>query len=331
MVTTQVTNVLPRGNTTRTLIALSMAAILTGCSSVGDLDVFGVFDDFDVFGVFSDDPPAPATAGQTSVRTVADQESAASSSQLTPRLSSVPPRPKNVPAPNVRQRVVEGLVADRKNARHSDKQIRLQGTTRESAATARVSTTTASPPRIGSTAERRVGSPTQITPPQSPQTARAPAPQPAVSIPLETGPRPSVVVDPSAIDSGRSFPLRATRVTIDEQVATIYFAHSSSKLDDRDRQVISQVASAQLQNNGEVVVVGHASGRTQQLNKVEHELANFRISMARANRVADQLIAMGVAREKIFIEAMADEKPLYAETMPTGEAGNRRAEIYFRQ
>jgi outer membrane protein OmpA-like peptidoglycan-associated protein len=79
------------------------------------------------------------------------------------------------------------------------------------------------------------------------------------------------------------------------------------------------------------VVVGHASGRTQQLSKVEHELANFRISMARANRVADQLIAMGVARGKIFIEAMADEKPRYAETMPTGEAGNRRAEIYFRQ
>jgi len=320
----QVTNVLSRGNTARarTLIALSLAAILAGCSSVDELDVFGVF---------SEDPPAPATAGQTSVRSAADQESGASSSKSTPALSSVPPRPEGVPAPDVRQRVVNGLVADRENARYSDEQIRLQGTSRESAAAARASTTTApTPPRIGSASDRSVGTPTQITPPQRPQTARAPAPQPA-PIPLATGPRPSVVVDPSAIDGGPGFPLRATRVTIDEQVATIHFAHSSSKLDDRDRKVIAQVASAQRQNDAEVIVVGHASGRTKQLDKVEHELANFRISMARANRVASQLIAMGVAQEKVMVEAVADENPRYSETMPTGEAGNRRAEIYFRQ
>jgi len=321
----QVTNVLPRGSMprARTLIALSMAAILTGCSSLDDLDVFGVF---------AEDPPAPATAGQTSVRSAADQESAASSSQSTPMLSSVPPRPENVSPPDVRERVVGGLVADRENARYSDEQIRLQGTTRESAAAARASSTSAPPPpRIGSSSERSVATPKQITPPQPPQMARAPAPQPAAPIPLPTGPRPSVVVDPSAIDGSPGFPFSATRVTIDEQVATIHFAHSSSRLDDRDRKVIAQVASAQRQNNAEVIVVGHASGRTQQLSKVEHELANFRISMARASRVADQLVAMGVAREKVLIEAVADDKPRYAESMPTGEAGNRRTEIYFRQ
>lgn len=324
MVAMHLTSVLSRGSTgrARTLIALSLAAILTGCSSAEELDVFGVF---------TEDPPAPATAGQTSVRTAADQQSAASGSQSTPALSSVPGRPAGVAAPDVRQRVVEGLVADRENARYSDEQIRLQGTTRESAAAARASTTTTPPPpRIGSTSDRSVGSPTQITPPQRQQTARVQAPQP-VPVPVATGPRPSVVVDPSAIDGGPGFPLTATRVTIDEQVATIHFAHSSSRLDDRDKQVIAQVASAQRQTNADVIVVGHASGRTQQLDKVEHELANFRISMARANRVADQLIAMGVARERVLVEAVADEDPRYAESMPTGEAGNRRTEIYFRQ
>lgn len=319
-----VTNVSTRGNTrgARTLIALSLAAILAGCSSVSDLDVFGILEE---------SPPAAATAAQADLRQRADQAGVAASGQSTPALSSVPPRPENATPPGVRQRVVEGLVADRENARYSDQQIRLQGTTRESAAAARASATTAPPPpRIGSTSDRGVGSPTRITP--RTQSARAPlaAPEPA-PIPLATGPRPSVVVDISAIDGGSAFPIRATRVTIDQQVAIIHFAHSSSKLDDRDRRVIAQVASAQRQNNAEVIVVGHASGRTQQLDKIEHELANFRISMARANRVANQLIAMGVAREKVVIEAVADENPHYSESMPTGEAGNRRTEIYFRQ
>lgn len=322
MVGTHVTNVFCRGNARggRTLIALSLAALLAGCSSASDLDVFGIFDE---------GPPAPETAGQQSVRTSAEQQRAIFSGQPTPALSSVPDRPAGVAAPDVRQRVVEGLVADRENARYSDEQIRLQGTSRESATAA--NTTTPPPPRIGSTLDRPVGSPTQISPPPPPpQTARAPLPQPD-PIPLATGPRPSVVVDPTAIDGGPGFPFRATRVTIDEQVATIHFAHSSSRLDDRDRQVIAQVASAQRQTDADVIVVGHASGRTQQLDKVEHELANFRISMARANRVANELIARGVAPEKVVVEAVADDDPRYAETMPTGEAGNRRAEIYFRQ
>jgi len=315
-----VRNVLSRGNTrpTRTFIALSLAAILAGCSSVSDLDVFGILEE---------DPPEASVAAQADLRARADQASAAASGQSTPALSSVPERPVGVDPADVRRNAVAGLVADRENARYSDQQIRLQGTSRESAAAAQ--TTTPQPPRIGTlSSERAAASPTRITPRE--QIASTPPPPPA-PIPLATGPRPSVVVDPSAIDGGPAFPLRATRVTIDQQVATIHFAHSSSKLDERDKRVIAQVASAQRQNDADIVVVGHASGRTQQLDKVEHELANFRISMARANRVADELIARGVAPEKVLVEAVADENPRYSETMPTGEAGNRRTEIYFRQ
>lgn len=309
----------------RTLIVLSLAAILTGCETVSDLDVFGIFED---------DPPATETTAQASVRARGDQESAAASAQSTPKLSSEPARPDAPTPPDVRQRIVEGLVADRENARYSDQVIRLQGTSRESSAaattTANATTTAPPPPQVGSKFDRRAGSPTQLAPPPPPQTARATPPLPD-PIPLATGLRPSVQVDATAISGGSAFPITASRVTIDEQVATIHFAHSSSKLDERDKRVIAQVASAQRQNGAEVIVVGHASGRTQQLDKVEHELANFRVSLARANRVAEQLIAMGVAREKVRVEAFADDKRLYSEAMPTGEAGNRRAEIYFRQ
>ena len=300
------------------LLALSLAAILTGCSSASDLDVFGIFDD---------GPPATTTAGQANVRGSGDQASAAASEQSTPSLSSVPPRPVAPTTADNRQRVVEGLVADRANARYSDESIRLQGSARDTAPTA--STTAPPPPQIGASANGGAGAPTQIAPVAQTQTARATPPP--VPVPLATGPRPSVEVDTTAIDGGSNFPTTATRVTIDEQVGTIHFAHSSSKLDDRDRSVIAQIASAQRQNGAEIVVIGHASERTQQLNKVDHELANFRISLARANRVASQLIAMGVAPEKIRVEAFADSSQLYSESMPTGEAGNRRADIYFRQ
>lgn len=327
MVVTQMSKVLSRANakSARTLVVLALAAILTGCSSVSDLDVFGVFDE---------GPAAAETPGQASVRASGDKESAAASAQPTPSLSSVPARPEVPTPPDVRQSVVEGLAADRENARYSDESIRLQGASRESAgaattATTKPTTTAPPPPQVGSTSDGRPGSPTQIVPPARPQTASTPPPPEPV--PLPKGPGPSVRVDTTAISGGTDLPTSASRFTVDEQVATIHFAHSSSKLDDRDRSVIAAVASAQRQNDAEVIVVGHASGRTQQLDKAEHELANFRISLARANRVAEQLISMGVASDKVRVEAVANGKPRFSEAMPTGEAGNRRAEIYFRQ
>lgn len=324
----------------RWMVAIALAATLAGCDSASDLDVFGLFDD---------DPPAPETAGQQSVRERADQETAAASDQATPRLSSVPARPQAATPPSVRERVVEGLVADRENARYSDQTVRLQGESRAPepvaappaqapqtaaapavpprAASPTVSTAAPQPPQISATPGPTTSSPTSVVPPPPPAPIRpTPAPDP-----IATGPRPSVQVDATAISGGPASPIAATQATLDEQVATIYFSHSSSRLNERDKQIIAQVASAQQQNNADVVVIGHASSRTQQLSKVEHELANFNISLARANRVAEQLIAMGVAPDKVQVEAVSSTNPTYSEAMPTGEAGNRRAEIYFRQ
>jgi flagellar motor protein MotB len=36
-----------------------------------------------------------------------------------------------------------------------------------------------------------------------------------------------------------------------------------------------------------------------------------------------------VVNRLIVVSAMADEQPVYHEVMPSGEAGNRRAEIYI--
>lgn len=59
-----------------------------------------------------------------------------------------------------------------------------------------------------------------------------------------------------------------------------------------------------------------------------HNEANYRISMARAQAIAAVLIANGVPAQNILIEAQANGGALFFETMPSGEAGNRRADIF---
>jgi flagellar motor protein MotB len=60
-----------------------------------------------------------------------------------------------------------------------------------------------------------------------------------------------------------------------------------------------------------------------------HRSVNYQISVERASAIARELANLGVPSEMIVVSAMADEQPVYHEVMPSGEAGNRRAEIYI--
>lgn len=309
-------------------------------------------------GLFDDDTQAPRTASEQNLRDRSNAEQANAEDSSTPSLTSVPSRPA-AGSDSVRNRVVEGLISDRDNARYTDEAIRLQGSTRPAEASqaasrppepAAPSTTTPAPtsstaqvavtpppaPQITSTviaaptppppAPARVSTPPAVTPRISaPQVASVPS---APAAPRASSPSQSVVVDMSALDGGGYNPVSA-QISRDAQVATIQFGHSSSRLDARDQQLIATVVSAHRQSGGNILVVGHASSRTIQLPKSTHEVANFQVSFARANAVAQALIRNGVAPERVTVEAVADDQPIYSESMPTGEAGNRRAEIYF--
>lgn len=317
---------------------LPVVAILTlsGCS---DLDVFGLFDD--------DPLPAQTASGQT-LRDRADTERATADDTGTPSLTSVPARPAAGSA-SVRDRVVEGLISDRENARYTDEAIRLQGSTRE----VETPQAASAPEPVSQPAPAPVTAQIAVTPPPAPPAPStqivAPAPPPpariatpAVAPPqiasappvrapqLSAASSQSVVVDMSALDGGGYNPVSA-QISPEAQVATIQFSHSSSRLDARDQQLISTVASVARQNGGNILVVGHASSRTIQLPKSTHEVANFQVSFARANAVAQALIRAGVSAERVTVEAVSDDQPIYSEAMPTGEAGNRRAEIYILQ
>lgn len=111
--------------------------------------------------------------------------------------------------------------------------------------------------------------------------------------------------------------------------AIIFFGHGSASLDARDRSVLRDVAALQRQRGGSLRVVGHASSRTRNSTPDEHQLANFEMSLERANIVLDELVALGVPADAAHAEAVGDAEPVYHEFMPSGEAGNRRVEIFL--
>jgi len=111
--------------------------------------------------------------------------------------------------------------------------------------------------------------------------------------------------------------------------AIIFFGHGSADLDVRDRSVLSDIAALHRQHGGRLTVVGHASSRTQNTTPDEHQIANFDMSMVRAEAVEAELVALGVAPDVIQTDAVGDAEPVYHEFMPSGEAGNRRVEIFL--
>jgi outer membrane protein OmpA-like peptidoglycan-associated protein len=114
--------------------------------------------------------------------------------------------------------------------------------------------------------------------------------------------------------------------------AVIYFAGDGTVLPASARaQIRSAVAAFKASGGaGTVRVVGHASSRTADMSVEKHLEAIFDKSQKRANAVALELIHQGIPANKVLVEAVGDTQPIYYESMPKGEAGNRRAEIYVQ-
>jgi outer membrane protein OmpA-like peptidoglycan-associated protein len=112
-------------------------------------------------------------------------------------------------------------------------------------------------------------------------------------------------------------------------VATVNFGHGSAGLDAEGRRAVREAAAAAKNSGRAVRIVGHSSQRTGNMSFERHLVANFNISLDRANAVARALAQAGVDPARIVVEAVGDQQPLYFEFMPNGEAENRRAEIFL--
>ena len=128
--------------------------------------------------------------------------------------------------------------------------------------------------------------------------------------------RPLAMTDPAVA-------ARGTRV------ATILFPNGSASLSSRDRHILAQVAALQKQRGGTLRVIGHSSSRTKNMALERHKTLNMNLSIQRADRVATELRRLGVRKAALVVAARGDAEPIYYEIMPSGEAGNRRAEVYL--
>jgi outer membrane protein OmpA-like peptidoglycan-associated protein len=262
-----------------------------------------------------------------------------------PNLASVPNQPPKILSLEARAEVQASLAADHANAVYSGEKLTgsapILATASQTVSGASLGAPAA--PKIGDelTAELRVPpapvqtqvAQTQVAPAAAPQ---IPAPQiPAVQTQIaqasggrtqlrfpqfqnlqrQAGAAPAIAAVPSAAGV--------------QLVAVIYFGHSSSRLDGADRAVLRDVVTLGRQRGATIRVVGHASAHTTVTDQITHDLTNFEMSLKRANSVAAELIALGADRDQVRAEARSDKQPIYHEFMTTGQAGNRRVEIFL--
>jgi outer membrane protein OmpA-like peptidoglycan-associated protein len=157
---------------------------------------------------------------------------------------------------------------------------------------------------------------------------------PARAAPGGTFPTDSSLPSWSARQSpalGPAIPPAPDPATLDpaSQVAIVTFGQGSSKLSGTARRIIREVAEMQRQRGGKLYVIGHSSSWTRDMNPVRHNMINFGLSLDRANTVAQELMRIGLTAGDFSIGAMSDGRPLFFEITPSGEAGNRRVEIFL--
>ena len=311
---------------------LTAALLLGGCSAVPDWA--------DPTGWFAEDA-APTKVGLA-------EGQARTQPTGFPNLASVPNQPPKVLSLEARAEVQAGLAADRANAVYSGEKLTgsvpilasaiqaVSGAPVGAPAAPKISNQLTAVPRVPPAPVQTQVAQTQVAQTQVAQVEVAPAP--VVQAPVA----PPRISQPQVAQAagGRTqlrFPqfqnvqpqAAAPYAAGAQLVAVIYFGHSSSRLDGRDRAVLRDVVTLRRQRGATIRVVGHASAHTAVSDRITHDSVNFEMSLKRANSVAAELIALGAARDRVRAEARGDQQPVYHEFMSTGQAGNRRVEIFL--
>lgn len=292
------------------------AILLGGCGSIPEVSIpdVSIPDVVNPFTWFKDDeaeasPQVPAKPGKVATN------------RPYPKLGSVPKRPS---LKSHQASIAKGLAADNENARYTDEKIQREVARR------------VVPPRDAAT---RAAVPSARPVPPAPRVAPTLVPQPrALLRPVPTVPvaRP---VAPKMQSAARLTPRGVPKPPPAQepafapgetlQVATIYFKDGSKKLQSNDQLILREVALAQQQSGSTVRVEGHASGRVRTFDSSRRQMINYQVSLDRAQAVANLLLSLGVPVAKLQVEGKGDTAPIYAEYSNTGEAANRRVEVYF--
>ncbi len=289
---------------------------------------------------------APATTSsadrqQITSGLVADNQNAAYSDQPVTAQQTVAPVPAPIPAPTP----APALAADAASTETipapapEPSAVSQTATNQPAPAPTATSQVTTQAPAVQPAAS---APPQPVTPPAPAVSATplAPPPNPVPPAPAggtTTVDQGSVTVDTSQL-GGAPLPGYAPAPyaapagaipTAGQPIAVIFFADASAGLSDRDKYVLHDVYLLQQQQGGRLRIVGHASLHTVPLDPVRHDQVNYKLSAIRANAVARALIGMGAPDGTISVVAEGSQAPVFYEFMPTGEAANRRVEIYL--
>ncbi|NVK18389.1 MAG: OmpA family protein [Methylocystaceae bacterium] len=140
-----------------------------------------------------------------------------------------------------------------------------------------------------------------------------------------------MAIEPQVVRSGQALSLsqyNPSMFTGSFQVATIQFGVGSASLSNEDVRILKEVLSIHNQQGGVIRIVGHASSRTRNMTPEQHMQVNHKVALSRADKVANKLLQLGMPGDRLFVGGVSDSQPLYQEVMPSGEAGNRRTEIF---
>jgi outer membrane protein OmpA-like peptidoglycan-associated protein len=209
-----------------------------------------------------------------------------------PNLASVPDEPPPSTPKVEREKLIQGLQADRANAEYTDQAL----------GEAAVNVAPAEPPPPGPPKPEAAESEEGSTDEAEAEEAEAEEEAPTVTTPAEVAALPANLGEPTAL---------------------IYFAGDTANLTDHDRAILTDVAKAYTQQRGNRVrVIGHASsGEAKAPGGEEEDLAS-----ARADAVAETLIALGVPANALETSTGG---ATYDESQPNGAAANRRVEVYI--
>jgi outer membrane protein OmpA-like peptidoglycan-associated protein len=114
-----------------------------------------------------------------------------------------------------------------------------------------------------------------------------------------------------------------------QPIGIVFFNNGSAKLSRDDSRVVKQVADLHRYYGGIIRLVGHASQHTRNMNTYAQDQVNYKVSLKRANAIARALTRAGVPVSLIQVAGAGSGNPVAPETMPAGEANNRRVEIYL--
>jgi outer membrane protein OmpA-like peptidoglycan-associated protein len=142
----------------------------------------------------------------------------------------------------------------------------------------------------------------------------------------------AVVANLDALPSTTSTPSVYANTQGLPAAAVVFFPGDSVYLNTEARAQVRAAAEQFKVRGGQgyVRVVGHSSSRTADMPVERHLEIIFRKSQERANAVVQELIRNGIPASKVLMEAVGDSQPVYYESMPKGEDGNRRAEIFLQ-